>query len=367
MHHHLWRAVAQDGNVLDILAPRRRDRAAARKFFRRLLKNLASVSCVVSTDQLADGAAAKREFLSSVVHRQHQRLNHRAEHSHQPTRERERRLRRCKSPGHARRFLAAHGPIASHCRPRRHRLTAAVYRATRAEGTLKLTDRTGSVGFGTKYRVRRRTRCRVAQRRSPPSRPFAREGGFSGIRARLSRACRLCSTASAREPRGQPGIGRAEAAQLAPQHDRAQGRRPTGNTASARRRRHPAVTASPPHHAVHKPRLYNVGGRGAGVGRPGPDRRVDRPPTGRLREAVHGPPPHAPAQGTPPPPSPVGTPRAARSGGVAPRRSAAQRWRAVGTAAPAPRVFGAERHVPAPIVRPPLPCGTPRTFRPPRV
>jgi len=226
MHHHLWRAVAQDGNVLDILAPRRRDRAAARKFFRRLLKNLASVSCVVSTDQLADGAAAKREFLSSVVHRQHQRLNHRAEHSHQPTRERERRLRRCKSPGHARRFLAAHGPIASHCRPRRHRLTAAVYRATRAEGTVKLTDRTGSVGFGTKYRVRRRTRCRVAQRRSPPSRPFAREGGFSGIRARLSRACRLRSTASAREPRGQPGIGRAEAAQLAPQHDRAQDQGP---------------------------------------------------------------------------------------------------------------------------------------------
>ncbi len=70
---------------------------------------------------------------TSVEHRRHKGLNNRAENSHQPTRERERRMRRFKSPGHAQRFLAAYGPIASHFRPRRHRLTAAAYRDTRAD------------------------------------------------------------------------------------------------------------------------------------------------------------------------------------------------------------------------------------------
>ena len=60
-------------------------------------------------------------------------LHNRAENAHQPTRARARRMRRFKSPGHVQRFLAAYGPIASHCRPRRHRLTADAYRATRAE------------------------------------------------------------------------------------------------------------------------------------------------------------------------------------------------------------------------------------------
>ncbi len=133
VQHYLWRAVDQDGNVLDILVQRRRNKAAAKKFFRKLLKGLAYVPRVVITDKLASYGAAKREVLPSVEHRQHKRLNNRAENSHQPTRERERRMRRFKSPGHAQRFLAAYGPIASHFRPRRHRLTAAEYRTTRAE------------------------------------------------------------------------------------------------------------------------------------------------------------------------------------------------------------------------------------------
>ncbi len=129
--HYLWRAVDQDGNVLDILVQRRRDKAAAKKFFRRLLKGLQYVPRVVITDKLASYGAARREVLPSVEHRQHRRLNNRAENSHQPTRERERRMRRFKSPGHAQRFLAAYGPIIGHFRPRRHRLTAAAYRETR--------------------------------------------------------------------------------------------------------------------------------------------------------------------------------------------------------------------------------------------
>jgi len=111
----------------------RRDAAAARKFFRKLLKGLRYVPRVVITDKLARYGAAKRDVLPGVEHRRHTGLNNRAEHAHQPTRERERRMRRFKSPGHAQRFLAAHGPIASHFRARRHRLTAEASRQTRTE------------------------------------------------------------------------------------------------------------------------------------------------------------------------------------------------------------------------------------------
>ncbi len=140
-----WRAVDQERNVLDILVQRRRDKAAARKFFRRLLKGLASVPRVVSTDKRARYGAAKREVLPGVEHRQHKRLHNRAEHAHQPTRERERRMRRCKRPGHAQRFLAAFGPIASHFRPRRHRLTAAAYREQRDRAQATWREVTGVV------------------------------------------------------------------------------------------------------------------------------------------------------------------------------------------------------------------------------
>ncbi len=117
--------------MLAILVQSRRDTAAAKKFFRRLRKGRQSVPRVVITDKLASDGAARREVLPGVEHRQHKRLNYRAEHAHQPTRERARRMRRFKSPGHAQRFRAADGPIMNHFRPRRHRLTAAAYRDAR--------------------------------------------------------------------------------------------------------------------------------------------------------------------------------------------------------------------------------------------
>ncbi len=131
--HSLWRAVDQDGNVLAILVQSRHDTMTATKFLRKLLKGLTSVPRVVITDKLARDGAALRAVLPGVEHRRHKGLNNRAENAHQPTRERERRMRRFKDPGHAQRFLAAYGPITSHFRPRRHRLTAAAYRETRAE------------------------------------------------------------------------------------------------------------------------------------------------------------------------------------------------------------------------------------------
>jgi putative transposase len=126
--HYLWRAVDQDGNILDILVQRRRDKKAAKKFFRKLLRGLRYAPRVIITDKLRSYGAAKREILPSVEHRRHRYLNNRAENSHQPTRQREQRMQRFKSPGHAQRFLSACSPIASHFRPRRHRLSAPAYR-----------------------------------------------------------------------------------------------------------------------------------------------------------------------------------------------------------------------------------------------
>jgi putative transposase len=107
---------------------RRRDKKAAKTFFRKLLKGLRFVPRVIITDKLGSYGAAKRELLPSVEHRQHRYVNNGAENSHQPTRQRERRMQGFKSPGHAQRFLTAYGPIAQHFRPRRLRLSASNYR-----------------------------------------------------------------------------------------------------------------------------------------------------------------------------------------------------------------------------------------------
>jgi putative transposase len=95
--HSLWRAVDQDSNVLDILVQSRRNKHAAKRFFRKLLKGLQYVPRVIITDKLKSYGAAKRELLPGVEHRQHKGLNNRAENSHQPTRLREKKMRRFKS------------------------------------------------------------------------------------------------------------------------------------------------------------------------------------------------------------------------------------------------------------------------------
>jgi putative transposase len=109
--HYLWRAVDQDGNVLDILVQSRRGKKAAKKFFRKLLKGLQYVPRVSITHKLGSYIAAKAEVMPGVEHRRHKGLNNRAENSHQPTRLRERVMRRFESAGHAQRFLLAFGII----------------------------------------------------------------------------------------------------------------------------------------------------------------------------------------------------------------------------------------------------------------
>ena len=126
--HYLWRAVDQDGNVLDILVTSRRDAKAATRFFRKLLTGLCYIPRVVVTDKLASYGVAHRRLIPSVEHRRSKYLNNRAENSHQPTRQRERAMKRFHSAGGAQRFLSAFSGISPHFRSRRHRLTAEQYR-----------------------------------------------------------------------------------------------------------------------------------------------------------------------------------------------------------------------------------------------
>ena len=131
--HYLWRAVDQHGVVLDILVQERRDGAAAKRFFRRLLTGLHYKPKRLVTDGLRSYGVARRALLPDVKHRTSRYLNNRAENSHRPTRRRERQMQRFKSPGQAQDFLSAHAIIYGHFRPRRHRLSAVGYRRARTK------------------------------------------------------------------------------------------------------------------------------------------------------------------------------------------------------------------------------------------
>ena len=131
--YYLWRAVDQHGNVLDVLVQSRRNTKAAKRFFGKLLKGLRYVPRVLVTDKLASYRVAHRELMSSVKHRRSRYLNNRAENSHQPTRQRERAMKRFKSLRHAQRFLSAFSGICAHFRPRRHLLSATQWRTEMAD------------------------------------------------------------------------------------------------------------------------------------------------------------------------------------------------------------------------------------------
>src|ERR1700758_4273061 len=111
--HWLWRAVDQEGFVLDVLVQSRRDKKAAKRLLRKLLKRQLQAPRVLITDKLRSYGAAKREIMPGVEHRQHKGLNNRTENSHQPTRRRERVMKRFKSPRQVQRFLSAHDQLAN--------------------------------------------------------------------------------------------------------------------------------------------------------------------------------------------------------------------------------------------------------------
>jgi putative transposase len=130
--HWLWQAVDQDGFVPDVLVQSRRDRKAAKRLFRKLLKKSAMAPRVMITDKLGSYGAARKDMGLTIGHRQHKGLDNRAENSRQPTHRRERQMTRFKSARQAQRFLSIHDPIGNLFRLRRHRVTAAEYRGARA-------------------------------------------------------------------------------------------------------------------------------------------------------------------------------------------------------------------------------------------
>ena len=142
--HYLWRAVDQDGDVIDILVQRKRNARAAKRFFRKLLKGQGSTPWRLVTDKLKSYGAAHRMTMPGVDHNTAQYENNRAEVSHQPTRQRERQMRGFKSAGQAQRFLSVHGIILNFFRFARHLMRAENYRLLRARSFKEWSAATGA-------------------------------------------------------------------------------------------------------------------------------------------------------------------------------------------------------------------------------
>jgi putative transposase len=129
--HHLWRAVDQDGEVVDVYLQKRRDGAAARRFFKKLLKTHQSEPRKIVTDKLRSYGVAHRELIPNTIHDTSQYANNRAELSHQPTRVRERGMRRFKSIVQAQRFFGVHAAVYNLFNLGRHLISASHYRLFR--------------------------------------------------------------------------------------------------------------------------------------------------------------------------------------------------------------------------------------------
>ena len=129
--HYLWRAVDQDGDEIDILVQKRKDKSAAKRFFKKLLKGQQATPIKIVTDKLRSYSAAKRDLMPSVEHSTQQYENNRCELSHQPSRQQERQMRRFKSQHQAQRFLTCHGVVNNLFRLGRHLMRAKNYRVLR--------------------------------------------------------------------------------------------------------------------------------------------------------------------------------------------------------------------------------------------
>ena len=132
-NHWLWRAVDDEGEVLDFLVQPRRGARSARKLLRKLMKKHGLAPERITTDKLKSYAVAIREERLSAVHEQGLRANNRAENSHQPVRRRERKQQRFKSLCSAQRSLSIHAAVYNAFYVQRHLLSRRIFKAFRAE------------------------------------------------------------------------------------------------------------------------------------------------------------------------------------------------------------------------------------------
>jgi putative transposase len=136
--HYLWRAVDQDGEVVDVFLHAKRDGAAAKRFFKRLLRSYGGEPRKIVTDKLRSYGVAHRELMADIIHDTSQYANNRAELSHQPTWVRERVMRgaaprRFKSTKQVQRFLGVHAAVYNLFNLGRHLVSAEHYRKLRED------------------------------------------------------------------------------------------------------------------------------------------------------------------------------------------------------------------------------------------
>ena len=137
---YLWRAVDHEGEILDMLVQRRRDRCAALKLMRKLLRKQGFAPRLVVTDKLRSYGAAFRDLHLTCRHDQGLRKNNRAENSHQVVRRRERKMQRFKSAASAQRFLSMHGAVYNTFSHQRHLISRSTLRIFRAEAAAQWLD-----------------------------------------------------------------------------------------------------------------------------------------------------------------------------------------------------------------------------------
>jgi putative transposase len=136
-HMYLWRAVDHEGEVLDMLVQRRRDKRAALRLMRKLLRKLGFAPKSLTTDKLGSYGAAFRYLGLTCPHERGLRANNRAENSHQPVRRRERKMQRFKSAASAQCFLSIHAAVHNNFNLQRHLIFRSTLRVFRAKSAVQ--------------------------------------------------------------------------------------------------------------------------------------------------------------------------------------------------------------------------------------
>jgi putative transposase len=137
---YLWRAVDHEGEVLDMLVQRRRDKRAALRLMRKLLRKQGFAPKLLTTDKLGSYRSAFRQLRLACPHEQGLRKNNRAENSHQVVRRRERKMQRFKSARSAQRFLSIHAAVHNTFNLQRHLVSRSTLRTFRAEAAAHWQD-----------------------------------------------------------------------------------------------------------------------------------------------------------------------------------------------------------------------------------